>query len=283
MIDSTVRLVGATQSVTLTDSIQGLMRQQGGGGWGMAPVINAWFEGAGDGARLRGTRRTTRTLDIPVKAFGSTRAEVEAVLRLMAQSIHDPFRVYVDFDDTRSYWIDAAYETGAEGLYGVDPTHFNDMALSLKCSDPYWTSSTSQSFIVAPQPSDEPFLPDWANLHVGSALALGNITVNNMGDVASKPTWIIRGPGIDPSITLDGKGFVLNKTLVDTDIITIKYEEGGWTIKDQTGANLYADLSAAPYFIEFPPGSSIVDVSMDATGPTSYVQAVYPERREVLY
>jgi len=283
VIDSTVRLVGATQSVTLTDTVAGLMRQPKGGGWGMAPVVNSWFEGAGDGARLRGTRRTQRELSIPIRAFANGRSAIESAIRLLAQSIHDPFKVFVDFHDGRSYWIEAAYDSGAEGLYGDAPEVYADVPLILKCHDPYWTSATSQSFTVAPTPASEPFLPHWAGLHVGSAVALGDIAVTNIGDVASQPTWTIHGPGVNPAITLNGRGFTITRTLTDTEVITIKFADGGWSIVDQTGANLYASLEPAPYFIEFPPGTSIIHIAMGSTGDASFIQCIYPERREVVY
>lgn len=283
MIDSVVRLVGDTRSVTLTDSIAGLMRQPGGGGWGMAPVVNAWFEGAGSGARHRGTRRVQRELTFPMYAFGGSRQDIEDTLRILAQSVHDPFRVFVDFHDGRSYWIDAVYDSGAEGLYSDNPTDYNSLTLVVKCPDPYWTSVAGQSFVVAPTPANAPFLPRWAELNLGSAVALGTVTVNNIGDVASQPKWTVHGPGTNLSITLGGRGFTLNRTLTDTETVTIEFTGGGWSVKDQLGANLYASLAAAPYFIEFPPGMSVIDVSMDTAGPATFIQCVYPERREVVY
>lgn len=283
MIDSTVRLVGATQSVTLTDTVSGLMRQPGGGGWGLAPVVNSFFEGAGDGARLRGTRRSIRELTIPIRAFGNGRQAIEDTIRLLAQSVHDPFRVYVDFHDGRSYWIDAVYDSGAEGLYSGAPELYADMPLVLHCTDPYWTSVQSQAFIVAPQPADAPFLPKLAALNVGSALALGSIAINNIGDVPSRPLWTIHGPGTDLSIMLNGQGFQIEGALTASNIITVEFRDGGWTIEDETGTNIYDRLAPAPRFVDFPKGTSVVNISMSATDIQSYIQCVYPERREVVY
>jgi hypothetical protein len=258
------------------------MRQPGGGGWGMVPVVNSWFEGAGDGAKLRGTRRTQRELRIPIRAFAGDRQGVEDAIRLLAQSIHDPFQVFVDYHDGRSYYVDAVYEAGAEGLYGDDPTQYTDMPLILK-TDPYWTSVQSQSFTVAPAAALAPFLPKWSALNVGSAVALGTVTVSNIGDVSSRPTWTIHGPGANLSIMMDGRGFSLNRVIPDTETITVEFAQGGWTIKNQLGVSLYTNLSTAPYFVEFPPGLSVVNVAMDSTGPASFIQSVYPERREILY
>jgi len=284
VIDATIRLVGANgQSVTLRDTASELMRQPGGGGWGMVPVVNSWFEGAGDGAVLRGTRRVQRELVIPIKAFGMGRQAVETQLRRLTNAIREPFRVFMDYDDGRSYWIEAVYEAGAAGQYGSNPNRIADMPIVLKCGDPYWTSVQAQSFTVRPA-LGEPFLPELAELHVSSSVAQGQVTVVNVGDVASRPAWTIKGPGTGLELTLNGRGISLpDYTLDTTTVVSIRFEDGGWLIEDEAGENLYTFLGPAPWFPEFPPGTSIVDVALaDATADTS-IQAVYPERREVMY
>ncbi|AUG84813.1 minor tail protein [Microbacterium phage Dismas] len=284
MIDATVRFVGANgTSVTLLDTADGLMRRPGGSGWGMAPVVNSWFEGAGDGARLRGTRRVQRELVVPVSAFGTDRQGVENLIRQLAGAIRNPFRVFMDYADGRSYWIEAVYEAGASGTYGNNPEHQNDLPLVFKCPDPYWTSVQFQTLEVKPA-LGLPLLPELAELHVSSSVAQGQVTVENVGDVASRPTWTITGPGSGLSITIGGRGIVLPAyTIAAGTVITVKFEEGGWTIKNQLGQSLYTQLGPAPWFPEFPPGTSVVDVSMaDATTATS-ISAIYPERREVMY
>ncbi|QOP64252.1 minor tail protein [Microbacterium phage Quenya] len=284
MIDATIRLVGANgTSVTLLDTPDELMRAPGGSGWGMAPVVNSWFEGAGDGARLRGTRRVQRELVIPIHAFGMSRGEVEVQLRRLAGAIREPFKVFWDYADGRSYYIDAVYEAGAQGQYGPAPERKAELPIVLKCPDPYWTSVQFQTFTVKPALGD-PLLPELAELHVSSSVAQGQVTVHNIGDVASRPTWTITGPGSGLSLTLGGRGLVLpDYVMTAGTVVTVKFEDGGWTIKDQAGNNLYTELGPAPWFLEFPPGTSVVDVSMaDATTATS-IQAIYPERREVMY
>ncbi|UGL61983.1 minor tail protein [Microbacterium phage Skylord] len=285
MIDATIRLVGRNGvTITLLDTAQDLMREPGGSGWGMVPVVNSWFEGAGDGAQLRGTRRTQRELIIPISAFGMNRAGVEAQLRKLVNTIHDPFRVFMDYADGRSYYIDVVYDSGASGQYGAVPNRRAQMPIVLKSlSDPYWVSIQSQSFTVAPG-LGLPFLPELAELHVSSSVAQGEVTIENIGDVASRPTWTIHGPGTGLSILINGRGIVLADYVFDsTTVVTIKYEDGGWLIEDQNGTNLYPELGDAPWFPEFPPGTSIVSVELvDATSDT-FIRAIYPERREVVY
>lgn len=284
MIDATVRFVGANgQTVTLTNKATDLLRQPGGGGWGMAPVVNSWFEGAGEGARLRGTRRGRRELTIPVAAFGASRGEIDVKLRQLGRTIHDPFRVYVDFDDGRTFWIEAVYEDGAQGSYTMAPEYYAELPIVLSCPDPYWTSDDSQVFTIAPASALAPFLPKLADLSLGSSAALGTAVINNAGDVSSRPSWEVHGPGTDLTVSLGAMGFVLRKTLTASETVYIKYELGGWTVKDQSGVNLYGYLDPAPWFPEFPPGLSNVTASMGSTGTQSYIRATYPERREIVY
>jgi hypothetical protein len=287
MIDTTVRLVGGGYSVTLTDSAEELHRQPGGSGWGMAPVINSWFEGAGDGALLRGTRRAVRELVIPIAAFGGTPRQVEASIRSMVRIIRKPFRVYIDVHATgQSFWIDAVYNSGLEGVYSMTPDQWNDAQIVLHCPDPYWTSEVSQSFVIAPKPADAPFLPELAGLHVASSAAFGEITVSNVGDVESKPTITIHGPGTNPTFLVNGQGFLLQKVLGPTQLVRVEFRNGGWVIEDvDSGNNLYGQLAQdpPPIFPELPPGVSVVTATMTDTGTQSYIRAIYPERREVVY
>lgn len=284
-IDSTVRLTGGGRTVVLTDTPEQLHRRPGGSGWGMAPVVNSWFEGAGDGTRLRGTRRTARNLAIPLDVLGDSRADIETALRALIAIIRDPFLVHVDYDDGRSYSIPAVYDSGLEGVYSDAPETWNTATINLKCPDPYWTSDATQSFVIAPTPAASPFVLHLSALNVASSAAFGNVNITNTGDVDSRPTWTIKGPGVNPTIAINGVGFVLQKTLATADIIKVAYADGGWTIVDQNGVNQYPYLqtSPVPIFPSIPPGGSIATASMSGTSADSYIAAVYPERREVVY
>lgn len=285
MIDSTVRLTGQGLTVTLTDTPEQLHRRPGGSGWGMAPVANSWFEGAGDGARLRGTRRTRRELSIPIDVLGNSRQEIEDSIRSLVRIIREPFLVHVDRVSGESFYIEAVYESGLEGVYTTSPEYWNQISIVLSCPDPYWTSEAVQSFVIAPVPAAYPFVQRLSALPVASSAAFGQITIENTGDVPSRPTWTIKGPGVNPTINIAGDGLVLTRTLTASNVITITYADGGWTIVDETGANQYPLLatSPAPVFPLIPVGTTLATVSMTGTDPTSYVRAVYPERREVVY
>lgn len=251
----------------------------------MAPVVNSWFEGAGDGDVHRGTRRPRRQLVIPVAAFGGTPRQVERAIRDLVAIVREPFRVYVDREDCQTFWIEAVYESGIEGVYSAAPDQWNDMRITLSCPEPYWTSEEAQSFTIAPVPADAPFLPKLAALNVASSAAFGEVTVNNVGDVPSRPTLTIHGPGTNPTFKVNGVGFVLLKTLGASDVVTVEFRDGGWVIEDQNGTNLYGSLQTnpVPIFPEIPRGASVVTATMADAGVQSFIKGIYPERREVVY
>lgn len=285
MSDSTIRLTGQGNTVVLTDSPEQLHRRPGGSGWGMAPVTNSWFEGAGDGDQYRSTRRTRRELVIPVDVLGNNRQEVEDNLRRLVQIVRQPFLVHVDRDSGESFYIPAVYESGLEGVYSVAPEQWNQVNIVLKCGDPYWTSEAVQEFVVAPVPAPFPFVQRLAALPVASSAAFGQVTITNSGDVESRPTWFAKGPGTALTLNIGGDGFVLNRTLTASNLITVKHNGIGWTITDEVGANQYPLLAASPspVFPVIPPGTSVATVSLAGTDATSYIRATYPERREVVY
>lgn len=285
MIDSTIRLTGQGYTINLTDSPEQLHRRPGGAGWGMAPVVNSWFEGAGDGARLRSTRRTQRELTIPLDVLGNSRQEIEDAIRSLVQIIREPFMVHIDRASGESFYIEAVYESGLEGVYTTAPKHWNQLSIVLKCPDPYWTSDAVQQFKVAPVPAPYPFVDRLAALPVASSAAFGQVTIENTGDVESRPSWTIKGPGSLATLNIAGRGIVLNRTLLATNYIYIKHDGAGWTIVDELGANQYPFLNTmpAPVFPVIPKGSSLATVAMTGTDATSFIMAVYPERREVVY
>jgi phage-related protein len=285
VIDSTIRLTGQGYTVNLTDSPEQLHRRPGGAGWGMAPVANSWFEGAGDGARLRSTRRTQRELTIPIDVLGNSRQDIENNIRSLVQIIREPFLVHVDRTSGESFYIEAVYESGLEGVYTTAPEYWNQVSIVLKCPDPYWTSEAVQQLLVAPVPAPYPFVQRLAALPVASSAAFGQVSIENSGDVESKPTWTIHGPGTGVTLSIAGNGLVLNRTLTSANTITIQHNGVGWTIVDETGANQYPNLATtpAPVFPTIPRGTSLATVSMANTDANSFIRAVYPERREVVY
>lgn len=279
-----LRLVGDAGEIKLKDTAVDYLRARGGSGWGLAPVANSFFEGAGDGAIYRSTRRTSRTYVLPVQVFGDGRQAIEDKIRALTRVARDPLRIYADYPDGRSYWIEAVYDSGVSGEYSDNPEEFADLPFVFTCPDPYWTSVQTQSFKIESGIADNPLLPEIAELWIGPSAAIGSVEVRNTGDVPSYPKWIITGPAdAGVSVKINGQGFFFTVPLLESEVITVERVDGGWIVTDQTGANRYASLGPAPVFGSLPAGKSTVDVVATNVTPASSVVAVFPERREVVY
>lgn len=269
--------------IRLRDDARDYLRTQGGAGWGLAPVAHQWFEGAGDGAVLRSQRRAQRAYTLPTVLFGGDRQQVEDRLRAWARVVRDPFRIQVDYPDGRGYWISAAYDSGASGVYSDSPERYADLSsVTFICGDPYWTSTQMQSFAVRQGTPSPGLLPWLSMLMVSQSAAFGEVPVTNVGDVHSAPRWTVRGPG-HLTVSVDGRGFSTKVPLSVDDVLTIRKERFGWTVKDQSGANRYGSITPGAIFPEFPPGESTVVVVMTGTTMASSVVASFAERREIVY
>lgn len=279
-----IRLVGPGGTIHLTDKAADYLRTQGGSGWGMAPVANSFFVGAGDGAVYRSTRRTQRIYTLPVIVFGSGRQKIEDRIRALTRVAREPFRIYADYPDGRSYWIEAIYDSGAAGDYNDSPEQYAELPFVFTCPDPYWTSVVMQSFTIESGVADQPLLPEFAELWIGPSAAIGSVQVSNVGDVPTNPSWRLTGPiGAGAAISINGQGFTFKPAIRGDEVITIQRVNNGWTISDQDGVNRYADLGPAPVFAALPAGTSTVNVTATEVTPASSVVCVFPERREVVY
>lgn len=283
MVTTTVRLVAPGRgTIRLRDDAIDYLRMTGGSGWGLAPVVNHFFEGAGDGAQLRGQRRATRTLTIPTAVMGEGRQDIENKLRAWARVIREPFRIYIDYSDGKQFWIPAVYDTGASGAYTPDPDAWAEMPVAFKCEDPLWTSTQLQQFVVQ-QGSPSPGMLPWLSmLMVSPGGAFGQGQLNNPGDVESPAQWIVTGPASGVEIDIDGGGFTLGAVSAGEEI-RIRKQNRHWTVTDQTGANRYALTNMTAVFPFVPPGSSTITINVTGASADTRVVCLYPERREVIY
>lgn len=284
MTTVTLRLVGDAGEIKLTNNAVDYLRAAGGGGWGMASVANSFFEGAGDGTVYRSTRRTSRMYDLPIQVFGEGRQAIEDKIRALTRVARDPLRIYADYSDGRSYWIEAVYDSGASGSYSANPEEYAELPFTFNCPDPYWTSVDVQTFKIESGIANYPLIPEIAEVWLGASTAIGKVEINNVGDVPSYPTWRITGPMASGlKIDIDGQGFTLTTALIAAEVITIARFKNGWLVTDQTGSNRYSSLGAAPVFAALPAGKSTVNVVATDTTSASSVVGIFPERREVVY
>jgi phage-related protein len=286
-MDLTVQLVGANGDTIVFDN-QTYALTKGVKGFGVPTTTLRIQEGASNGGFFRNSKRGIREMDLPVTVFGADRATTEAALRRLSKVMDNTNGATVlqviNPDDGSTYSMNIYYAGGAETVFGDSATsNFCNWLLTVQAPDPFWYSSAAQSFTVTSGQTGRGLLPRLSNLRVTNSQAIGSITVNNLlGDVASYPVWQLTGPMDSCTVTQKGVGFTYNAPVAAGQTVII--DTFASTVTDAaTGANLYANLSAAPKFFTIPSGTSTMYVyGANATTATA-ITCTYKPRREVIH
>lgn len=274
-----IEISGAGESVTLTDYAADFLRSQGGSGWGKAPVVNMWSEGAADGKRFRGKRSIARVLNLPVHVFGGTATVVNDRVRQLVRIFAGEAVLRVTQDDGRIFTIPVVYENGLEGDYDLGKQVAAFEGLTLSCPDPFWTSLDIETveWVYA---AGEPFLERRV---LSSADLAGDRQVTNLGDVSARPSWTVQGPFSGFEALINGVGFEFTEALLVGETLTISFDGWGWTVTDDTGANRYAGIAWGSRFPLLPADASTVTLALAGADSGTRVSMSWAERREVVF
>jgi len=222
---------------------------------------------------------------LSVTILGVDRAEVEYRLRRLARLIQDtsgPTQLVADYDDGRSLSLDVHYTTGAESQWGEDEgLTWCKWVLSFKAPQPYWESTIIQSASVTTGNTGRGLLPELSKLKITSSQAIGVITVNNTGDVPVYPTYAVRGPVTNLFISNGSQSFSFNTSVLPGETITVNTATG--TVTDDTGANRYSILNAAPKLFPLLPGTSSITVNGVEADTNTRITLNYALQYEVVH
>jgi hypothetical protein len=288
MVTAQLTLVGANgDSIALgTDYQTDYMLGTNVSGLGLTTANVDIAEGAGDGGVWRRTRRNPRVIDLPILVFGDNRTDIQAKLRRLAKILSDrlgPTRIKVEFqDETATVYTYGHLIDGGDVTYGSDANQqFCRWVVSLRCPDPYWTSEDVVSFKVQQNADTDGLLPYLGELRLTDGQSLGSTTVSNPGEVEAWPVWQITGPCDAFTVSLNGTGFTYSAAIASGAVVIVNTKDG--TVESSAGANLYANLAAAPKLFSLPSGTSTVTVT--ATNPTSatLIQCYFNPRHELVY
>jgi phage-related protein len=288
MVD-TISLTGSNGDQIVFDE-ENFILEIGLRGFGIPVPIVRIDKSASDGGVFRFSKRDIRELDFPIMVIGSDRFDLEAKLRRLALILKGAVTIRADFENERSYDLVAYYNGGAETIYGEDASStFARWTITLQAPQPFWTSSIPKQFSVAASASGARGLlaaatgtKTLSRLLVKTSQALGNVNVENEGDVAAPVVWQIKGPSDNVTITLNGVGFSYTETLTSSDTITIDTEAG--TVKNQSGVNKYAFLSSSPKLFSIPSGISTISITATGTDTSnSKISGFYNPRFEVIH
>lgn len=285
MVDISLSLLGSNGDVIALDNNDDFVAMTGLMGLGIPSTQLRIDNSAGDGGTWRSTRRGVRTIDMPLAVFGSDRGDVESKLRRVANALNDRIgtpKLLATYSDGTAYDIEVHYSGGAETTFGAEGSlTFCQWGLSLQCPDPFWTSTNAVSFSLSADGTTKGLLPELDRLLVKSSQVIGSTAVNNPGDVAAYPTWVIDGPSTAVSITLGGIGFTYNETTIAGNKITIDTKTA--SVTNGSGVNKYAYLGTAPKLFSLPPGTSTVAISVTGSSTTTKISGFWKPRREVLF
>lgn len=288
-IEFTIERAGYTTIHLNSDSGGPYGLQAGSQGFGMGPVIPRFRESSGDGGQYVGDKVGAKSIDLGIIFLGTDRLNTGLLLRnlrnLLRWRENQPFpRLVASFADGSIVEVPVVYASGLEHDYtNALPKTFT-ATVAVTANDPFWVARDALQFAVSADTSGTPFLDDLSGLPVTSSNVIGTVSVTNLGDVAADLTTVITGPSSGATtILINGTGYVFSTALTGAETITVTRGPLGVTVTDQTGANRYADLAAAPKFPQLAPGVNSVNVSMVGATSDSRISGNYKARFEGIY
>jgi len=254
-------------------------------GFGIPPTQVRIADSAADGGLWRNTKRGVRDIDLPITILGDDRADVEEKLRRLAKLTQDrlgPTVLNANYSDLTSLTMEVHYTGGAESQWGeTEGQTWCQWVMSFQAPDPFWESTTVESFSVTSGNTGRGLLPQLTKLRVTSSQAIGTVEIDNTGDVAAYPVWRIRGPVTNLVISNGTQSFGLAVPVLLGETITIDTENA--TVVDDTGANRYADLLPAPKLFLILPGESSISVNGIEADTNTEITCTYSLRYEVVH
>jgi hypothetical protein len=278
------QLIGANGDAITFDN-SNFVLNPGMAGFGIPPTEVRIAPSAKNGGLWRNTKRGVRDLDLPITVLGNNRADVQAKLRRLAkltQDVKGPTVLRALYSNGQVLTMEVHYTAGAESQWGESAgMTFCEWLLSFQAPDPFWESTAVESFTITSGASGRGLLPELTKLKLISSQALGEITVDNTGDVSAQPIWLIRGPLESLTITSGLESFGINTPILAGEVITI--DTSNKTVVDDTGANRYAILSPAPKFFTITPGISSISIIGEGTTTETDITCTYRLRFEVVH
>ena len=258
-------------------------------GSGLPPVGLQWFEGAGEGASLRGGRTLARVLDLPIKVYARSRGEVDDLLQQISKIFtvqNAPVTLTLDLDGER--WTLKVARTGGgdwDWAQDTDGETFLRMVITAQTDgSPYWIRENSTGRDLIPGGVGIGLLGpsvSLAQLRVANMEGLGTVQFQNVGDVDAYPTWTLHGPFTGFSLVRDGLALTWTGAVATGERIVIDTANG--TILDQAGVNRYGGLGAAPKFWTIPEGESKAQIVLAGAGGTSRIEVNWHPRRLAVF
>lgn len=180
-------------------------------------------------------------------------------------------------EDGSAREIDCFYESGFEGEAGQGWLSSTD-AITLFAPDGYWRDTTPVSTVHSYIPGED-FLDPFP--FVSDSLALGEVELDNPGDVDAWPTWTITGPmtAVTATNITTGYEFSLLYTLSAGQQATITTFQP--SVRGPSGENLSHNLTwPNSYLWWLAPGSNAVVLNVSGGDVGTSVELTFHPRYE---
>lgn len=268
---------------------------RGASGFGLPPVQNQWFQGAGRGASLRGVRVLPRPQSLPFKIMGADRIEVWQNFEMLSQ-IFAPeagevtMRAMLDGEEwsntfTREGGGDYSWDTDTDGK------SFIKTVMTVKSGDPFFTRTDATSQRISLGGLGRGLLKgatSLSELQLSTNNSLGEVQLFNPGSVGVGGLWVVEGPFTGFTFT-SPSGEVLDWDVAGdlyaaptaADTITIDFEEG--TAIDNLGRNRFGGFTGTPKFWQIPPGTNTAGIELENATSDSAVTVFFNPKRWVLF
>lgn len=254
-------------------------------GFNLAPAEVRIERSARDGGVFRHAKKGIRELDLVVTTLGADRADVQTKLRRLSRLLQPtlgPVTLEANYSTGEVLTMQVYYVGGAEGQWGSNAGMiWNRWVLSLQAPVPFWERQEEISFILGEAPTGRGLLPQLTKLKLASDNVLGEVIVDNVGDVPSYAKWVILGPISNLVISNGTQSFTIPGLIDEGETITIETATG--RVYDADNVNRYDLLGPAPKLFPIPPGFTEITVTGDDTSDGTRVGFFYKPRFEVVH
>lgn len=258
-----------------------LLHLHGSTGLGLPPVNFALTDNIGaDGSTVRGVRYTARDIFIPVLAHTPNYADTsdlrDRLYGLLAPHLGPvTIRLFNPVSNSTRE-VQGYLKDGLEGDFANDfHGTYQTFGLTFTCPDPWWTSQDKLTSFRT-DPATKPFISkthSFFPIMLASSSVQGNFNLHLGGEAPVSPIVRITGPGVDPSLIVNGNTFSMTHTLRAGESITIDSSTG-----NLEPVSLWEKVPLSSKMPVLSPGMNKVQLVMSGGTPQSSIEFTYKEK-----
>ena len=189
-------------------------------------------------------------------------------------------RLTVAHHDGRRLWIEGRYSGGFDSDMVIGAGQWRQpMAITLRCSDPYWKGDEQKIIFTRGNAPTQPFLgTGFLPLRINESAKLGQIEIDVLGNAEAFPIWKIHGPGSSFTATdqTTGEGWGFG-ALGEEDEVILNAVRGVNTVT-KNGEDGWDLLTPGSALWPLQPGRSTIELTIEEIESTSAIELTYVPR-----